>query len=522
MVEKILVVSEREEDGDLFDKILANRGFQVEVSPPSRQVETMIVEQEFAAVLADYDLIGNRAYKWIRLIQEDRSKCCIILYGEKGNGEKISEMLQAGAYGFVPRSLLPERIYDTVVGALENRKAFGEILAMIEELREVNERLELEKQALRSKNRELSFINRLSSEVSYELNWDNILPRIVNAGLPEVVDAELIAVLFRVGSEWKLAVDLLKKRANEKTLEGLKNNIIQEFSLLLGEKVPAREVALCAQKSNTASSTASSGYPAGMPCAVARGCGTQFSSAFLQEVRSSVRNSRGVCWLANCIWALTLAGKPLGAFILVPKERRPLSDAQKELISTICNILAMSLKNAQEYYRLEEMTITDGLTGVYNHKGFISLVQRELQRAKRYDKPLSLVMIDVDNFKAINDSLGHQAGDRVLQEVACCLKSSLRKTDLVARYGGDEFAILLPETETEKAEVLMKRVLHALKNHTFLWGEEKIVVGISYGISSTSDFDEKKNAQELIRKADCSLYYAKRSRNFLYPAMAKA
>ena len=107
---------------------------------------------------------------------------------------------------------------------------------------------------------------------------------------------------------------------------------------------------------------------------------------------------------------------------IVPKDTESFQKGKEELISTVSNILAMSLENAQEYHRLKEMAVTDGLTGIYNRKGFRDFIQREFQRARRYGKALSLVMIDVNGLKPINDSLGHLAGDFVLRKLAgCCL-----------------------------------------------------------------------------------------------------
>jgi len=487
MGKRILIISDKKRDFELFNEILGSEGFDIEEISVFDKIEDTILKGAYAAILGNYDLIGDRAYNWIGLLQENRSKSCFILYGEKIKADKISEILQKGAYGFIPRPLLSERIYDTILGGLENRKAFIEILAMIDELRDVNERLQREKEALRTKNQELGFINRLSSEVTYDTDWDRILHRILDSGLLKVIDPELLSILYFIGSRWNLALYLSEKEINKESLERLKENIVNRFFTLSKERISTKELAIHLYPSNV-----------------------------------KVSSSSPISFSKQWVMPLSLAGRPLGMLVILPKNKEEFANGKKELMSTISNILAISLKNAQEYHRLKKMAITDDLTRVYNQKGFKDFMQMEFQRARRYNKSLSLIMIDIDNFKVINDSLGHQAGDYVLRELAQCIKSSVRKTDIVARYGGDEFAILLPEAQMEKAEVLMKRILHTIKNHAFEWGSKRIKVEISYGISATGELEKEEEEKEFIRKADSRLYAAKQSRNFLYPVSKEA
>ena len=481
MGDKILVVSDQKKDGNLFEQILGPKGFDIDLISLSEAVEDIIPENNFSAILADYDLIGNRSYRWMELLQKNRSKTCFILYGENKRAEKISEILQAGAYSFISRSNLSKRIYETVIGGIENRKTFVDILGMINDLKDVNQSLEREKEDLRRKNQEFSFINRLTSEVAYDLNWSMILPRILDAGLLNVINPALLGMLYRIGSRWNLAFHLSEKEINKEILEKLKEDIADKFFSLSGEKILIKDI-----------------------------------DFHLYSSSVKISSSESISFSDQLIMPLTLAGKPLGMLVILPKNREELDNGKLELLSTVSNILAMSLKNAQEYHRLKELTVKDGLTGILNHKGFRDIVQKEFHRAKRYNRSLSLIMIDVDNFKVINDSHGHQAGDIVLKDLADCLKCSLRQTDILARYGGDEFSILLPDTGMERAEILLKRVLSTVMNHNFRWKSERIKVKISCGISTTSELECQDNEKELISKADSRLYMAKRSQNLMY------
>jgi len=205
--------------------------------------------------------------------------------------------------------------------------------------------------------------------------------------------------------------------------------------------------------------------------------------------------------------------------VITPKHEAEFDDGKQELLYTITNILAMSLKNVQKHQRLKEMAVKDGLTRVLNHKGFKDLIQIEFQRAQRYQHPLSLIMIDVNAFKTINDSLGHPAGDYVLRRISECLQNAVRQPDIVARYGGDEFAILLPDTDLPKAEMLVERISATITSQPFIWQSKRIKVAISCGISTTGELTSDENEEALIQKADQRLYHAKRSYDLRYSAL---
>jgi two-component system cell cycle response regulator len=160
----------------------------------------------------------------------------------------------------------------------------------------------------------------------------------------------------------------------------------------------------------------------------------------------------------------------------------------------------------QREAELAELAVTDAATGLYNRRHFFEALRSEFGRAERYRHPLSLVMVDIDNFKAVNDRLGHQAGDRVLKEVADALRANLRVSDVVCRYGGEEFAIILPETGTGQALHVCERTRH--RTGSVSTGGEATVT-VSQGIA-TYPATGIVTADDLLRRADAAMYEAKR------------
>ena len=157
----------------------------------------------------------------------------------------------------------------------------------------------------------------------------------------------------------------------------------------------------------------------------------------------------------------------------------------------------------EEIYRL---TITDGLTQAANKRHFLEFLEREIARATRHTRPLSLVLFDVDHFKSINDEHGHLAGDRVLKGIASTVAGQVRREELLARYGGEEFAIVLPETGVQAAGVFSERVRRCVEDSTFEYDGHALRATISMGAAGLKDSD---SVESLIARADAQLYRAK-------------
>lgn len=160
--------------------------------------------------------------------------------------------------------------------------------------------------------------------------------------------------------------------------------------------------------------------------------------------------------------------------------------------------------------KLEELATTDGLSGLYNYRYFVQCLDLEYKRAARYQHPLSLLMIDIDYFKNFNDTFGHLCGDFVIKSVAQLLKASVRSTDVVARYGGDEVAVVLIETDQEEALDVARKIKKEIDEYAFKWQGEPLDVKVSIGVA-TSPAMGIKDSYDLLNAADRALYQAKKS-----------
>jgi diguanylate cyclase (GGDEF)-like protein len=183
---------------------------------------------------------------------------------------------------------------------------------------------------------------------------------------------------------------------------------------------------------------------------------------------------------------------------------------RQELASANARLRDHDIRLTQLNLQLQQLAHTDDATGLFNKRRLFEQLEIEIARARRYGEILSCLMLDLDVFKQINDTYGHQAGDEVLRQIGALLRRSLRVTDFVARYGGEEFTVLLPRTDNSGAYRVAENLRKTVKTHEFILPSTRVRLTISIGIASCTKFD-KLDTQQIILRADNALYRAKRS-----------
>jgi len=333
-------------------------------------------------------------------------------------------------------------------------------------LKDITNFLRLETELLK-RNKELIIINNLSSAFISSDNLDH--------AMEDLIDKVLLMTDFHTG--WLLMKD--GDRYSLKTYRGISSGFRKEIE----------DLALSAFCSDT--------IKLGEPLYVAEASDI-LKIPFLRE--------EGIVFLV--VIPLINEKKSIGLFFLASRVERAFDFDTASLLTLVGNHITLIIDKIRLFEETERLATTDGLTGLYNSRYFYKTLDFEIARTNRYGDPFSLMLFDIDNFKVLNDTYGHQAGDEVLQELANIMKSVARETDTVVRYGGEEFIIILPNTLEEETIFLANRLRKAVQENIFKVNmKEKVHITLSGGIASYP-----KNAGEakcLLNAADTALYAAK-------------
>ena len=205
---------------------------------------------------------------------------------------------------------------------------------------------------------------------------------------------------------------------------------------------------------------------------------------------------------------LMTANFVVGVLNLADKQGGGPFDPASEIpaVEHLARVLAMAIRNCKLFREVQNQAHTDALTGLRNYRAFHETLRTEIHRSQRYGRPLGLIMLDIDSFKELNDRHGHQAGDAALTELGKVIRLATRREDFAARYGGDEIAILLPETSPEGCLSVVRRLVTSVRGHKFAFDGKRLPFSISVGVAF---FKPDMSITQIVSAADQALYRAK-------------
>ena len=472
---KVLIVVDSEPETALLISELRKAGY----SPVYKQVNTAsgmshaLESEPWDIIISDYAAPGLGSLDALQLLHDKGLELpFIIISGQTGEEIAVSAM-KAGADDYVmKRNLKPlvpaiqREIHEAQVRR-DRRQSEAELIAKEEESR-------------RRHIRQLAALKRLSESLSEAKNFDTILRK--------ALDGVIKSLRFFSGALF------IRDTAKGEFSLGAHSGVSPEFAEIFNKMFAPTKAGW-----NT-KDTEITGYLKHL-----------LDHTSVTDVHKLGFQSERARFVVSV--PLKSAGEIIAIVVLPSKGKKIPSREEKQLLNTIGSQAGVSIQNALLLQKMSELSTTDELTKLYNRRHFDKVLGIEIDRAGRYDRPLSLAILDVDRFKNYNDEFGHTGGDRVLKSLAEAMTLCLRKTDTTFRYGGDEFAVILPETDSMKAKDVIERL--RLKWLYMPKGESPGLenpLGFSAGIA---EFPKNAETQDnLVLMADAALYCSKRSGSY--------
>ncbi len=446
-----------------FEDALASLGYTV-MTFESLDKVNRIVHENIDIIVADKKLSGEPAFKQFLHLAKSIPKIVISdTYAFRGFSPWLRDSLVYPLYA--PR--VNELLY------------FVKRLLRERNLSVESDRLKRDYTALQQ---ELAFFKEVSSNLASSLEFGDILGRIMEK-MKRMIEAEAWSILLVDQETGEL---VFEKTSTRKTRE------IQKMRLKLGEGI--------------AGWVAREGIPLVVP-------DVSKDERFMGKLDKTVliKTKSLICV------PMTIRGQVLGVLEFDNKTTgEPFTREDLDLLLRLVDLTAIAVERTSLYQKMTELALTDDLTKLFNSRYLNRTIEIEIQRSTRYKTSVSLIFMDIDYFKRINDQFGHLIGSKVLVEMGQLLLKSLRSVDIVARYGGDEFVIVLPQTTPSAAAVIAERMRKSIEQNTFLKKEGySLKLTASFGVASFPESARSK--EELIKIADEAMYKVKhQTRNAVY------
>lgn len=473
--ERVLVVDDDDDIREVLTLTLRHEGWLVTAARSGAEAIEALRQHGAVVALIDFQLPDMNGLELIQIARTtDPDLACIVVTGQ-GNEHVAVEIMKAGAVDYLVKPFEPQAIAATVRQAIEDRKFRSSRLYryITRDLAAKNALLEKRMEQLNRRMSETSTLYEAAGILTSQLALSEVLATVLR----------LAGELFQSPAASVRLIDASGKRLELAAQSGLGEEYCQRGAVPLGSSAAGR-AALTREPVHIIDASRDDVYLKGELLAK-------------EGLRSLL-----------CL-PLIVRGRCIGVMTLYHRQPRVYEPEELRFLSTFAGTVSIAVDNARLYGEQARLAITDGLTGLFNHKHFHEVLATELNRARRYGHPISILLVDIDRFKSYNDAWGHQAGDALLRFLAGIFKAAARENDLVARYGGEEFAFVLPQTDKRQATALAKRLCRGVERRRCK-GEEILPGGrltISLGVAAYPE--DGLLAADLVGRADQALYRAK-------------
>jgi diguanylate cyclase (GGDEF)-like protein len=451
--EKILLADDEPQILGMLTEFLKGQGYQVHAVPDGVQALAALQAEEFTLALLDLQLPGLTGLELLSFIKTHSPETEVILFTGHAGLESAVQALRLGAYDYLLKSdLLLADLQAVINRALERRRLAQTNHVLLENLQQAQDEL------ARRRAAELTQIRRIGETLAGPLTGEQIIQGMLSL-IWESLPLSILGLELRGGGE-DLPREAYRRQpeVTDAAFGAFKSWLKEQFN----------------------------GWPPYWLDSAARE----------PETRETP--------LPAVLLAPLQAGEVRG--LVAAGREAPFTPEERELFHIFTLQGGAALKNLVLYEQVRSLAIRDGLTGLHNYRYFWEVLQREVQLARRYRHPLSLLFLDIDDFKKVNDTLGHPVGDSVLKTLGNYLQRAVRQADLICRYGGEEFVILLAETNSREARISAERLRQGISQLSVPLPDKELHFTVSIGVA---ELQPGMEGEGLVKAADVALYRAK-------------
>lgn len=415
-------------------------------------------------------------FKFLKKLQLTQSTACVLVMGgpEPDTG-RISALLRAGVFDYLKHPYPLQRLGKAIQKGLKNRENLLRILSLSEHLEAANQSLSKERDQLKKWNNDLSELYALNQKLSESLHIEEILETSIS-NIRKVIKHDISCLYLKKWDEVHVSTT---HPQSKDLIEKIKEETLRDSLEFIRDEKP-------------------------------------FSQALVRHGGSEIIVHLAVGLTKIGLLRLirlpeTSRAKNRGKVLSLNNQAKgPFSEYQAKILSMTATPLAIAIRNAEMYKQVEDLAVKDPLTNVLNRRAFSGILEREFRRANRYNIPLALMVIDLDHFKKVNDTYGHLVGDCVLREIAAEFKASLRDVDVLIRYGGEEFVVILPGTNLQEGLIVARRIKNRVEKTCFNQDKIPIQMTVSIGVAHYPS-PQIDTPEAIFNQADQALYAAKKN-----------